>query len=93
MYQMTKYLVRRLNNALEIDQVATIDVFTRRMIKSMSRASAANLHKNRWFKVMAGVNALEPTFSERIGLACNKYLKRSKLGATRLKMLVIVTGN
>ena len=87
MYQMTKYLVRRLNNASEIDQAVTIDVFTRRMIKSMSRASAANLHKNRWFKVMAGVNALEPTFSERIGRACDKYLKRSKLGATRLKML------
>lgn len=87
MYQMTKYLVRRLSNASEIDQAATIDVFTRRMIKSMSRASVANLHKNRWFKVMAGVNALDESFSVRIAQACDKYIKRSKLGATRLKLL------
>lgn len=90
MYQMTKYLIRRLSNASEIDQTATIDVFTRRMIKSMSRASAANLQKNRWFKIMAGVNALEPTFSERIDKTCDQYIKRSKLGATRLKLLASI---
>lgn len=89
------YSLQRLN-AGALERATFLNLFTKRVIKSMSRSTATRIHLNRWLVQIKTMYLTLPdaSFMNEMHEICNASMKRSPLGAQRLKfMLDIMVSN
>jgi hypothetical protein len=83
------YSLKRLN-AGGLERASFLNQFTKRVIKSMSRSTATRIHLNRWLVLIKTITLTTPDSSFIIEMAqlCDAAMKRSPLGAQRLKFML-----
>lgn len=83
------YSLNRLN-AGALERATFLGIFTKRVIKSMSRSTATRIHLNRWLVQIKTMHLTinDTSFINEMHDLCNASIKRSPLGARRLKFML-----
>lgn len=83
------YSLKRLN-AGGLERASFLNQFTKRVIKSMSRSTATRIHLNRWLVQIKTMHLTTNSslFINEMQELCSIALKRSPLGARRLKFML-----
>lgn len=83
------YSLKRIN-AGQLERASFLKHFTKRVIKSMSRSTATRIHLNRWLVLIKTIDLTNNDSSFIIEMAqlCDASMKRSPLGAQRLKFML-----
>lgn len=83
------YSLKRIN-AGALERAAFLNIFTRRVIKSMSRSTSTRIHLNRWLVQIKTMHLTinDTSFINEMHDLCNASIKRSPLSARRLKFML-----